>query len=231
MSPGGRRSSSAHPSPCHAAGRESQTIRNAEQRYGRRTAVGAGSLDRSGRARAASSVVDRQLFPRPHCYRHGDASQTPRPKLGVISRRKWEGGIANRRMTGFPCGGARSDRGVAAHARAFMRRDGRPPAARTACGRGPQQSCPAPPLAHAKLPAFATTPPPSAAERRTRQWSRRSPVWLTGDRRLCCAPHHVPDVCRALPPAGERRYARWGPSPLAEATTSLALSRGGVSDA
>ena len=42
----------------------------------------------------------------------------------------------------------------------------------------------------AALPtASATAPPPSTAAANTLHGPSRSPVWLTGDRRLCCAPH------------------------------------------
>lgn len=46
---------------------------------------------------------------------------------------------------------------------------------------------------------FATAPPPSTAGCEHPQWSPGSPVWLTGDRGLCCArSSQGPDQCLPL---------------------------------
>lgn len=66
-----------------------------------------------------------------------------------------------------------------------------------------------PPCVLRHLLLVAAAPPPSTAACEHHQWSRRSPVWLTGDRGLCCAPHQMnPTASRAGRGQEASRYER-----------------------
>ncbi len=120
-------------------------------------------------------------------------------------------------------GSLRGERGATGARQRHLARSalGRPPAGGTRCLRH---------CAAAELPRASSCQREAVCVRhdstakrsrkRTPSCSRRSPVWLTGDRRLCCPPHHAPNACLASPPAGGSAYECAATGAPSEATVS-----------